>query len=80
MERPKDPDVSAAADRCETCRFVLVVGVNKERLQKIFECRRYPPHPQVIPGPNGAQTVSVFPPTQSGHTCGEYSPIKLVLN
>lgn len=38
-----------------------------------LECHRYPPTASLMTGPNGqAIALSIFPPTQATHWCGEY--------
>jgi hypothetical protein len=57
---------------CTKCRFAFAKGVNKQDLRKIFECRRNPPLAQILPSPQGAQTVTFFPTVNSETGCGQF--------
>lgn len=55
--------------RCGTCRWYIQNDISQG------ECVRYPPTVQLVTQPNGAVgTMSVFPPTQAQHVCGEWQP------
>lgn len=61
---------------CEKCRFGFVLGIHKEGLKKIMECRRLPP--TAYPLAQG-QTISLYPPTRGDLWCGEFAPAKSVI-
>jgi hypothetical protein len=67
------------SENCGNCRFCFCIGIHKEGLKKILECRRYPPHPQAIPNANGLGTLGMFPPTRPELSCGEWSAKRQVL-
>lgn len=58
--------------KCKTCAFAVRDGEN-------YECRRYPPTANLfqIPAPKGQtgwQKMSVYPPIDPDHWCGEFKP------
>lgn len=58
---------------CENCLFSVEVGIHKEGLRKIYQCRRYPPTAFLMVGPNQRpQTLSEFPIVQGDSFCGEH--------
>lgn len=80
MEKIIDPSADTPPkDNCGTCRHCFCVGIHKEGLKRILECRRWPPHPQAIPASGGIQTLGMFPPTRAENFCGEWSPKLAVL-
>lgn len=67
------------SDECQDCRYAMEVGINPGQLRKNFECRRYPPTALLVASPQGPMPISVHPPTQATHSCGEFAPQLLKL-
>jgi hypothetical protein len=52
---------------CRTCDYWSAIHNGGE-------CRKNPPKPALIPGPQGPVAVGMHPPTPAEHWCGEYKP------
>ena len=59
--------------RCETCKWAFAPDPGG------LECRRHPPSAHIIMASQGPQPVSIFPPTQPTHFCGEHT-MKITVN
>ena len=55
--------------QCATCKY----SEQHKTDLKLRICRRYPPTPQLIPGPGGGPVqVNLWPPTAKDDWCGEH--------
>lgn len=66
-------------ETCDKCKWSVVIGVHKEGNLQLAECRRYPPIGQIIPMPQGPQTVTFFPRVDQKMGCGEFA-IGIIVN
>lgn len=53
---------------CEKCKFVGQGDIDKASLKRPLHCKRYPPQMCVV----GQSMMSMFPPVQEAHICGEF--------
>lgn len=71
MLTENQPDPGSARN-CENCAFASEVRDQSNPLLKHKICRRMPPTPVLVPGPQGFNLMPLFPPVNASTLCGEH--------